>query len=317
MIKVGFNNLGFLKGTEEMAKYMNNGVEGFIRAAHDLGFKAYQIETGYCGLFTSAESFCEVDVSKIRKKLEDSGIEMHLHNHSPNASPDVFQFAEKGKIYHEHEKYLKAAIKFIHSVGGHVVTFHPPFVDTGGDPDERPIDYDTRQKTIQVFADFMQKLGSFAENLGIKLGIESAVWGPPRRPWTSIFVTPEELNRFVKASEIPSSVGILAEISHLHHMGFNIPECLTMWGDKVVEIHTSDAIVHQWINKKNYVEKLLDETHRVIGKGTLDFRSVIKTLKRLNFDGWLSLEIFECHAPSIADFVASREILEKIVSETK
>lgn len=315
MIRVAFSNNGFHRGSKDLERYMNNGLEGYIQAAHDLGFKAYQLQTGACGLFKTTESFQEVDITKIRKKLKDFGIEMHLHNHSPNACPNAFRFAEKGEIYHEYGRYLKAAIEFIYSAGGRVVTFHPPFSDNGDSYDETPIDEATRKKAINALSDLMRDIGSFAEKKGVKLGIESAVWSPPNRPWTSIFLSPEDLDRFVKASDLPPSVGILAEISHLHHMGFNIKELLSMWGEKVFEIHISDAVIHEWVNKKKYSDTLVEETHRVIGEGTLDFRSVIQTLKKLGFDGWLSLEIFNKHMKTLEDNVKSKEMLERIIRE--
>lgn len=314
MISVGFNNQGFHPESEDMARYMNAGLEGFIQAAHDLGFTKYQVQTNP-GLLSTAESFTALDISKIGKKIDELGIEMHLHHHGQNACPDVFLFAEKGELYNEFGEYVKNAVEFIHSVGGDIVTFHPPFSDTGDDPNEKPINSDTRQKAVQAFNDLVRELGDFAGERGVKLGIESAVWGPPERPWTSIFITPEEFDQFVKAPGFPDSVGILAEISHLHHMGYDLRELLTLWGEKVFEIHTSDAVVHQWTGKKHYSEQLVPETHRVVGTGTLDFRTVIQTLKKINFHGWMSLEIFPMHVKSLEDFITSRTILEKIIQE--
>ena len=69
-MRVAFNNWGFHSGVPEMAPYIRDGVAGYIRAAHDLGFKAYQLQTGSEGLLASAPSFQEVDVVGIREKLQ-------------------------------------------------------------------------------------------------------------------------------------------------------------------------------------------------------------------------------------------------------
>ena len=314
MMTVGFNNVGFHAGAEDLRRYMKSGLDGYMLAAHDLGFVAYQLETGG-DLMSTVESLSQADTQRIRERLGELELEMHLHHHGPTSCPDVFLFARKEPIYYEFRDYLKAAVTFIHEVGGSVVTFHPPFADNGTNPDEVPIDPETRQRATDVYGELLREVGKLADDLGVKLGIESAVWGPPRGPWTTIFLSPEELDEFVKAPDMPDSVGILAEISHLHHMGFDVPELIRMWSTKVHEIHTSDAVVHHWTDKGHYAEVLVPETHRVVGEGTLDFRDAIQALVDVGFDGWLSLEIFPSHVKSLDDFVSSREILEKIIRE--
>ena len=314
MITVGFNNVGFHDGPEDLERYMKSGIDGYMQAAHDLGFVAYQLES-HGGLMPTPESLRAADTEGIRERLDELGLKMHLHHHGPTSCPDVFLFARKEPIYYEFRDYLKAAVTFIHEVGGRVVTFHPPFADTGHNTDEVPIDAETRQRATDAYGELLREVGKLADDLGVRLGIESAVWGPPRGPWTTIFLSPEELDEFVKAPDMPDSVGILAEISHLHHMGFDVPELIRMWGTKVHEIHTSDAVVHHWTDKRHYAEVLVPETHRVVGEGTLDFRSVIRALRDADFDGWLSLEIFPLHVKSLGDFIRSRGILEAIIQE--
>ena len=289
-------------------------VEGCIQAAHDFGFRAFQLQTGAYGLLATTKSFGDVDTAKIRQKLADLGIKMHLHHHGATACPDVFLFARKEAIFDQFRGYLKAAIDFIHRVGGDMVTFHAPFSDNGESDREGVIDEATRRRAIRIYRELMLEIGDFAGERDVKLGIESTVWSPPNRPWTGPFLCPEDLDEFVKASGMPPCVGILAEVSHLHHMGFNIPALLQLWGEKVYEVHTSDAVLHQWIDKRHYSKTLVQETHRVVGQGTLDFRATVNALKGIGFNGWMSLEIFAMHVKSVRDFVASKEILDKFIS---
>ena len=319
MIQVAFNNAGVREvsgepGPGDLVRHMKQGVEPYVQAAADLGFKAFQLNTGYDGLFPTTESFEGADTAAIRQKLEDSGIELNLHHHGQNVCPDAFAFAAQKEVYTEFGAYLEAAIQFMQAVGGSVITFHPPFLDNGLRPEERPMDPDTRAEAIRAFDRLVRALGERAAEADVLLGIESVVWGPPGRPWTTIFVTPEELDQFVKAPGFPDSVGILAEISHLHHMAFDIGELLRLWDDKVFEIHASDSVVHQWTDKKHYSETLRDETHRAVGEGTLDFPAAIRALQELGRDVWLSLEIHPLHVKGSETYISSREILEGIVA---
>ena len=314
-MQVAFNNWGFHSGVPEMTPYLRDGVAGYIRAAHDLGFKAYQLQTGSGGLLASAPSFQEVDVVGLREKLQHWGLEMNLHHHGHTACPDAFRMAKKDRIYDEFRDYLKSAITFLQAVGGNVVSFHPPFADNGENPEEVPLDEATRQRAQQVYGELMKEVGDFAGERNVKLAIESAVWGPPNAPWTSIFLSPEQLDEFVKAPGMPESVGILAEISHLHHIGLEIPDLIRLWGPKIQEIHASDAVVHSWTDKKHYSETLVPETHRVVGQGTLDFPATVRALQHMGFEGWLSLELFPAHVNSLEDYVSSRKILESVIQE--
>jgi len=316
VITVALNNMGFHKDVPGAEPYMSAGVEGYIQAAIDLGFSALQLQTGATGEFRDADSFRNADTDRIRAKLEAAGIEMHLHHHGTTSAPDVFEFAREESIFYQFRDYLISATDFIHRVGGTVVTFHPPFADTGHHPEEVPIDEETRLQAIAVYDELMREAGQHAAERSIELGIESAVWGPPRGPWTGPFLSPKEMDEFVKRPGMPDSVGILAEISHLHHMGYDLPTLIEMWGTKIHEVHTSDAVVHDFTDKRHYGEALVPETHRVVGEGTLDFRAAIRALHEVGFDGWLSLEIFPMHVTSLDDFVRSKEILETIAQKT-
>ena len=315
MIRVAFNNIVLHPGAEDGRKYMSRGLDGYIEAAHDLGFAAFQAQAGGVAFLGIPESFGKQDVRRIRETLEARGMEMHLHHHGVDCNPDVFEFARKGPVYHRFRNYLKAAISFLRDTGGTVLTFHVPFADAAVKPYEVPIDPESRRQCIRAYGELMRELGVLAEKVDVKLGIESAVWGPPRGPWTGPFLTPEELDEFVRSPGMPESVGILAEISHLHHMSYDIPALIRMWGSKVYDVHTSDAIKHRWSDKKNYNEVLVPETHHVIGQGTIDFRGAIGALHEIGYDGTLSLEIFAQHIESLADSIASREILERIIAQ--
>ena len=85
MMTVGFNNVGFHGGAEDLVRYMRSGVDGYMQAVYDLGFTAYQLETGG-ELMSTVEYLGQADAERIRERLGELGLEMHLHHHGPTSS---------------------------------------------------------------------------------------------------------------------------------------------------------------------------------------------------------------------------------------
>lgn len=319
MMKVGFNNFGF-EHLQEAARYveagsthstgsLQAGAEGYVQAAHDLGFSAFQLTVKG---EQNVDFFQRIDVVRLRAKLEDLGVQMSLHHHAIYR-PNFQHFVERDIFYENFRKYLKAAVEFIHAVGGNLVTFHPPQFDRN-DPDQPYDDMAMRTKAIDAFDDVVRELGDFAGEMGMRLGIEAICFGAPCLGG-SVFRSTDQLNDFMCSQGFPSSVGLQVDATHFHHPGDNLNEILLMWSEKLYDVHTSDAIVHQWKNKKHYCETLLDEIHRPVGQGTIDFPGVVRTLKRIGYDGWLTLEIYPQHVKGVTDIVSTREMLERMIEE--
>jgi sugar phosphate isomerase/epimerase len=66
-------------------------------------------------------------------------------------------------------------------------------------------------------------------------------------------------------------------------------------------VHVHDAILHEDYRKA---------THLPVGSGTIDFPKVIDSLREVNYDGWLILEI---HGNE-SQILESRKRLEKLIT---
>ncbi len=75
----------------------------------------------------------------------------------------------------------------------------------------------------------------------------------------------------------------------------NIEKCITTFRNKIVHLHMSD-------NHGKYDE------HLPIGKGKINYASVVKMLKKINYDKTITLEVFT----SKKDAVKSREKIRKL-----
>jgi sugar phosphate isomerase/epimerase len=72
---------------------------------------------------------------------------------------------------------------------------------------------------------------------------------------------------------------------------------------RLAGIHVHDAKLENDFRKA---------THLPIGRGTIDFRSLIKLLRAVDYKGWLTLEI----RGTEKEIVKSKEYLENLIAET-
>jgi len=301
---VGFNNLGF-DHLEAAKPYVADGVAGLARAAHDLGFRAFQLSTRRP---QDPGWFATMDVEALRTKLEELDVQIHLHHHAIDLL-SLYHFAERDEYYETFEEYVKAAARFIHELGGDLVTFHPPQVNIHKWIDGVWEDRETCDKATQAFDEMVRRLGDFADGLGIKLAMEAICFAPPFIGGT-IFRGEDALDEFVRAPGFPESVGLQIDTTHFHHKGRDVCEVIRKWSNKLFDMHVSDSIMHEWIDDQNYKDRMLAEVHLPVGQGTTDFEAVTRTLKEIGYGGWLTHELYPQHVKSFDDITHSREVLE-------
>jgi sugar phosphate isomerase/epimerase len=76
-----------------------------------------------------------------------------------------------------------------------------------------------------------------------------------------------------------------------------------MFKGRLVDVHVHDATL-----EKDYRKA----THLPLGKGDIDFRNLVKCLREVHYDGWLTLEI----RASEEEIEESRKYLEGLLAET-
>jgi sugar phosphate isomerase/epimerase len=145
------------------------------------------------------------------------------------------------------------------------------------------------------FLGLLKEQADFSHGNDIKLALESFCYPP------FIF---EDINAFVQfASNFDSKrLGILLDAGHLYQMGISLSGAVQMFKDRLVNVHVHDATL-----EKDYRRA----THLPIGKGSMDFRSLVKSLQEVYYDGWLTLEI----KASEEEIEESRKCLEALLAE--
>jgi sugar phosphate isomerase/epimerase len=146
------------------------------------------------------------------------------------------------------------------------------------------------------FLRLLKEQADFALSNNIKLALESFCYRP------FIF---EGLTDFVQfVSDFPSErLGVLLDAGHLYQVGISLSEAVHMFKGRLVDVHVHDATL-----EKDYRKT----THLPLGKGDIDFRSLVKCLQGVHYDGWLTLEI----RASEEKIEESRKYLEGLLAET-
>jgi sugar phosphate isomerase/epimerase len=118
-----------------------------------------------------------------------------------------------------------------------------------------------------------------------------------------IFTDLQDFMRFVSHFR-SSELGVLLEVGHLYQAGFHLDEAINTFGHRILDVHVHDATLH---------EDYKSATHLPIGRGNIDFAKVIAFLRKVKYDGWLTLEI---HG-SESEILESRKLLEKLITVHK
>lgn len=311
MITVAFNNRG-ADHLPEAAPYKAAGLPGWIRAAHDWGFRAFQFDH-YGGGGPDPSYFAQLDVDAIRTTLEDCGVTLSLHHHDFDFC-SLPHFAARDDYARRFLDYLRNAVEFIAEVNGHTVTFHPPQLNHAKDDGTIFTDKALCERAIEGFREMVLELGDFAANKNVRVAMEAICFGDPL-PGGTAFRSQDQFDEFFRSADFPDSVGLLVDTSHFRYPGMSLLGAIRQWSDRLYDIHADDVTDFVWVDRETYLAKIFHDVHLPIGHGILDFAAIVQTLKDVGYDGWLTLELYPQNVRSLADHTQSRERLEEWVRE--
>lgn len=230
---------------------------------------AYAAEIGYDGVeiapFSLAPSVEEISAGRrqeIRRAAEQAGIEiigLHWLLVSP---PGLYINHPDEAIRHRTRDYFKALICFCSDLGGQVMII--------GSPKQRTVQegWDFREtwnRTRALFEDCLP----LAEARQVYLCLE-----PLSRAQTNLITTAEEARRMV------------AEIDHPHFQTM-IDVCSGSTEEKPVAQLLRESAAHLYHVHVN------DANQRGPGFGQTDFVEVLKTLKEIGYQRYISVEVFD------------------------
>jgi sugar phosphate isomerase/epimerase len=256
--------------------YDANELFNLVGKASHLGFRCFQIGP--------TSSFTDIDGNRLKNVLDKHGMERNVHvGGLYDAEKFVVSQEERSRV----QRDLHLGIKLSREVSSSLVSFHPPFFKSGN------VDRALMPKAKMRFLELLKEEVDYAHSFEIRMALESFCYPP------FIF---NGLNDFIHfVSDFSSTkLGILLEVGHLYQARFNLDEAIQTFGYRIFDVHVHDATLHEDYKKA---------THLPIGSGNIDFLGTINSLRRVKYDGWLTLEI---HSDE-NKILESKELLENLL----
>jgi sugar phosphate isomerase/epimerase len=247
------------------------GVENYLELARDHGFKWIDISGSSPENFP--ETFDPVRMKNLRIKLEEYGLGCGIHTASYVNTAEVFGTIRKGVVEH-----FKEFIDLSRGIGARYLIIHCGVYFR---------QFRTRVKECLVQT--LKEAADYAERWGILLLIENMNRIPQTlagKPWdlsleqpevSYLGVTVEELAEVYSKVNSPV-LGFSLNVAHTHLLAGDSLPFLKAFGDRLGNVQISDN------------NGITDE-HLPVGEGTVDFISLVRQLKKMDYRGTLSLSV--------------------------
>jgi len=191
--------------------------------------------------------------------------------------------SEMQKILEEAEKNAK----FLHECGGEFLVLGPPFRDS----------YEkTSDASLKQIAKCFNALGKMTLEYDIKCTVH---------PHYARLIETETEIRKIMAWTDPEYVGLCPDTAHLYITGIDPCRIISEHKDRINYIHFKDA--REVIKRKEWGKKRI---FWELGAGKIDFPSIMKLLKNIAYDGWISIELDISENPRDSAF-KNREYIDK------
>lgn len=271
-----------------------------INDAARMGFRYMELEGVGPQLYTVAKN-----KSIIKKRCEESGIK--LINFVP-VLPDIMSL-NMGK----RQKALKdfrigcELGSFFETEMIQIDTFHLPiylkpvydiseeFKYAYGAPKLR-VDpkFDFWEYFNSVLIPSISECNDTAKDHGLRLCIEPRTWENVPNVWALELVMREVNSK---------NLGAILDTAHLAAQKMEIVQCIEMLGKKIFYVHASDS-------------DFLTEDHLEIGKGSIDWVSMLKALKKHRYQGYIGIDVggkAEMRRELDAMYINSKRYLEELM----
>lgn len=218
-------------------------------------FELCRFERNPRGVYKTDHLLSDSNYLLYARKLKNIGLDYGIvcnQSHAPFPS-----------IYPEGEGYLKRAIECTAEAGGNICVIHP----------ENSV---SREENIKMY----RALVPFAREHGVKIAAEN-MWAWDRikdRACEAICATPEDFCNLIDSVEDDFMVACL-DVGHAEMMGGDITaeRMIKTLGKRLAALHLHDN--DRW-----------HDSHQIPFSMSIDFATVVKALKEIEYDGFFTLE---------------------------
>jgi len=141
-------------------------------------------------------------------------------------------------------------------------------------------------ETWKIYVDGVHKV---AEAVKGETGLGSSF-----HPHAATYVeTPEEIRRFLEMTD-PNLIGICFDTGHNMLGGGDPAKSIKEYGDRIWLMHFKDfsreLAQESYTKKHNYKDMIEAGVFSELGRGSVDFESVLNSIKDINYQGWIVVE---------------------------
>jgi sugar phosphate isomerase/epimerase len=245
--------------------------ETYLEMARDHGFDWIDISGSSPGNFP--ENFDPARVKALRSRLEEYGLGCGIHTASYVNTAEIFEPIRQGVVQH-----FKDFIDLAHGLGARYLIIHCGVYFR-----------QFRPRVEECLVETLKEAAAYAERWGVPLLVENMNRIPQTlagKPWDLSFeqpevsylgITVEELAEIYQKVNSPL-LGFSLNVAHAHIIESGFLPFLKAFGDKLGNVQVSDN------------NGITDE-HLPIGEGTVDFVGLMQQLKKMNYQGTLSLSV--------------------------
>jgi len=147
-----------------------------------------------------------------------------------------------------------------------------------------------------VIVSSIGECNDMAKDHGLRLCIEPRTWESISNAWAL-----ELLFREIKSENL----GAVLDVAHLAAQKMPPVQCVEMLGDRIFYVHASDS-------------NFMTEDHLEIGTGSVDWKGLLKALKKHNFKGYIGIDIGgkkELKPNLDSMYINSKKYLENLMNE--
>lgn len=262
--------------------YQDWSFEDQLRSAAELGYDGVEVAP-----FTIAESAFDISPeqrSDLRKKADDYGLEL-VGLHWLLLGPKGLYLTDPDQQVRETTvEYLQELIRFCSDLGGKTLVFGSP-----------------AQRNLKEGVSFEQAWAYAKESFG-----RAAETAKERDVFLLMESLPDPECNFIRtvaeALEMVSEVGhpnfqMMVDVKSMSAQGVPLDELILSVGERLKHVHANDA------------------NRRGPGFGDTDFRPILKALKQLDFQGYVSVEVFDYSPDPVTIARESLDHLRKTLAE--
>ena len=281
-------------------------LEDVFRAIEDarrLGFTLFEMEGVGSQLHTVAEN-----KAAIKKQCDVAGLK--IMNFVP-VLPDLMNTDERKRKTALADFRLGCEVaRFLDSGMVELDSYYPPLYVVNPYDISRDFSYayePPRMKVEPAFdfwkyfkeivVDSVSTCNDYAANNGLRLCVEPRVWETVPSVW-ALEVLMREVNS--------SNLGVVFETAHFACQKTALVQAAEMLGKRIFYVHASDS---------NY----RDEDHLEIGKGLIDWETLLKALEKQKFHGIFGLDIggnVKMRDELDGMYLSSRTYLQNVIART-